>query len=79
MATGVQPYTASTTNELLTKHLIYPVPDARVNNPSLTVEFAKLIRTMLAKSPDKRPPSVADVLKEVRAIQVLKPTPAVTA
>ncbi len=75
MATGVQPYTASNTNELLTKHLIYPIPDARVNNPSLTVEFAKLIRTMLAKSPDKRPPSAADVLNEVRAIQILKPTP----
>ncbi|MBA4016221.1 MAG: serine/threonine protein kinase [Pirellula sp.] len=78
MATGVQPYTASSTNDLLTKHLIYPIPDARVNNPMLTVEFAALIRRMLAKTPAKRPPSVAEVLREVNAIQVMKPTPVAT-
>lgn len=77
MAAGVAPFTASSTNELLTKHLIFPIPDARTDNPDLTPAFADLLRRMLAKKPEKRPQTVGDVLKEIQQITVRKEPEAV--
>ena len=72
LAAGVPPFTASTTNELLTKHLLYPIPNAATDNPELTPDFAELLRRMMAKNPEHRLATAADVLKQLTSLKVLK-------
>lgn len=72
LAAGVPPFTASTTNELLTKHLLFPIPNAATDNPELTSDFSELLRQMMAKKPEQRVASAADVLKRLTSIKILK-------
>ncbi|MCE9605761.1 MAG: serine/threonine protein kinase [Planctomycetia bacterium] len=72
LATGIPPYTASTSNELLTKHLHFPLPNPETDNPSVTSSFAQLVMKMMAKDPADRPPSAAEVSNELKRISVLK-------
>jgi eukaryotic-like serine/threonine-protein kinase len=77
IATGKPPYTGSTPNELLNKHLSAQVPSPLVNNDNLTPEFADLVKKMMAKKPDERPPSMYDFLNKFRATKVFKRPPRV--
>ena len=77
IATGKPPYTGSTPNELLNKHLSAQVPSPLVNNDNLTPEFADLVKRMMAKKPDERPPSMYDFLNKFRATTVFKRPPRV--
>ena len=75
LTSGRLPYTGTTTNELLTKHLKTPPPPLEAANPNVTPEFAALIRRAMAKEPSARPKSAADFLIELRGIRVFRRDP----
>lgn len=75
LTSGRLPYTGTTTNELLTKHLKAPPPPLEAANPNVTPEFAALIRRAMAKEPSARPKSAADFLIELRGIRVYRRDP----
>lgn len=75
MVTAKAPFTGSTPNELLTKHLKANIPTPLVYNDNVSSEFAALIRSMMAKSPENRPQSMWEFLKEVRAMKLFKRVP----
>jgi serine/threonine protein kinase len=72
---GKPPYTGTSTNDLLTKHLRSPIPPVQAANRNITDDFAQLLRRTLAKSPDERPQTMADFLAEMRGMQVFKVRP----
>jgi len=73
--TGKPPYTGQTPNDLLTKHLNASIPSPIVHNDNVTPEFAALVKRMMAKKAENRPPSMWEFLKEYRTIQVFKKRP----
>jgi len=68
---GMPPFTASTTEDLLQKHLSAPPPAVENFNRNATASVSKLIRQMLAKRPADRPPSMKAVVQQVGAIKFL--------
>ena len=52
---GKPPYTGTSTNELLNKHLRSPIPPLQASNRNVTDDFAQLGAAMLAKKPEDRP------------------------
>jgi eukaryotic-like serine/threonine-protein kinase len=75
LCTGKAPYTGSTPNELLSKHLSATPPSALVVNENITPEFNNLIRKLLSKKPEDRPQNMWDVLKLMRATPIFKKPP----
>lgn len=75
MCTARPPYTGDTPNDLLSKHLSASVPSPIVHNENVTKEFADLVKRMMAKSPDDRPPSMWEFLKEFRSMQIFVKRP----
>jgi len=71
MLAGMPPYTASTTEELLQKHLAATPPSVEAFNRNATTSVSKLIRQMLAKQPADRPASMKAVVQHVGAIKFL--------
>jgi eukaryotic-like serine/threonine-protein kinase len=76
MLGGKPPYTGSSTNDLLNKHLRSPIPPLQAYNRNVTEDFCQLVRRTLAKKPEERPRSMADFLGEMRSLQVFKVPPA---
>jgi serine/threonine protein kinase len=72
---GKPPFTGSSTQELLTKHLRNPPPSLNSAGRDVTSEFAELIRTMLSKKPTHRPPTMHDVSQTLRGMKVFNRTP----
>jgi serine/threonine protein kinase len=72
---GKPPYTGSTTNELLNKHLRSPIPPLQASNRNVSDEFSQLARQLLAKEREDRPDSMADFLREMRGMSVFKVPP----
>jgi serine/threonine protein kinase len=75
LTTGKPPYTGDTPNDLLSKHLSASIPSPIVHNDNVTREFADLVKSMMAKKPDSRPPSMWEFLKMFRGIQIFKKRP----
>ncbi len=75
LATGKVPYTGDTPNDLLNKHLSASVPSPIVHNDNITREFADLVKGMMSKRPDERPPSMWEFLKVFRGVEVFKKRP----
>ena len=75
LCVGKAPYTGSTPNELLSKHLSATPPSALVVNDNITPEFNNLIKQLLAKRQGDRPQNMWDVLKLVRATPIFKKPP----
>ncbi|MEM9364456.1 MAG: serine/threonine-protein kinase [Planctomycetota bacterium] len=73
--TGKPPYTGQTPNDLLNKHLTASIPSPIVYNENVTKDFADLVKRMMAKKPDARPPSIWEFLKEFRTMQIWKKRP----
>ncbi|XZE54760.1 serine/threonine protein kinase [Planctomycetaceae bacterium SH139] len=73
--TGKAPYTGSTPNDLLNKHLHAPIPSAVAANENVTSEYADLIKQMLAKKPEDRPASMWDFLKANKVTKTFKKIP----
>jgi serine/threonine protein kinase len=75
LCTGKPPYTGDTPNDLLNKHLSASIPSPIVYNDNVTREFADLVRSMMSKKPDGRPPSMWEFLKAFRGIEIFKKRP----
>ncbi len=74
LVTGKLPFTASSPNELLSRHLSTPIPSALVNNENVSVEFNALIKEMMAKDVKDRC-DMYKVLKQLRSIKIFKKPP----
>jgi eukaryotic-like serine/threonine-protein kinase len=74
---GKPPFTGTSSNDLLNKHLRSTPPSLEALNQNVTSEFAQLIRRSLSKKRDARPESVDDFLREFRMMRVFKITPSV--
>lgn len=72
---GKPPYSANSPNELLSKHLTAAIPNIQVNNDNVTPEMADYLRQMIAKEPQKRPKSMADVQQTLKTIRIFRNPP----
>lgn len=61
-AVGSPPFGSDDVGELLRQHAVAPAPDPRSLNPGLEPELAAIISRLLAKDPDDRYQSAADLL-----------------
>jgi hypothetical protein len=59
----------------LNKHLTASIPSPIVHNDNVTREFADLVKSMMAKSPSSRPPSMWEFLKVFRTVEIFKKKP----
>lgn len=67
------PYTASTPNELLTKHLNAAVPSVLPANNLVSDNFANMLMKMMDKDPAKRYPTVDAIISDLKKHRVLRP------
>ena len=77
LLSGRPPFTGSSPNELLEKHLRASIPSPVVYNKDVTKDFADLVRRMMSKRREARPKSMWDVLQECRTTRIFakKPQP----
>ena len=61
--TGSPPFVASSIRELVVAHRFRSPPSALTNCPDLPVWLNDLLAAMLAKEPDRRPPSMREIAK----------------
>ncbi len=77
LLSGRPPFTGSSPNELLEKHLKNAVPSILVYNNNVTREMNDLLRRMLSKKRESRPDSMWEVIQEMRNFQVFSKKPPV--
>jgi eukaryotic-like serine/threonine-protein kinase len=77
LVAGKPPFTGSSVNDLLTKHLKSPLPSLEAANPNVMPAFGQLIRKSMAKERDARPETVDDFLREFRTMRVFRTTPTI--
>ena len=65
MVTGELPYVGMSEREMLLKLRSEPVPDPCELAPDLSVELGRIVRKMLAKTPDDRYQSAAEVVADL--------------
>lgn len=75
LLTGRPPYTGSTPNELLERHLRSSIPSAIVYNKNVSHDCADLVKKMMGKKRETRPKSMWDVLQAFRDLQVFNKKP----
>jgi serine/threonine protein kinase len=75
LVTGRYPYTATSPNELLTKHLKASIPSLISADDNVTPQFNELISRMMAKRPADRPESMEHFLKELANMRVFHNRP----
>jgi serine/threonine-protein kinase len=76
---GRPPYTGANSNDLLTKHLKAPIPPLEAQDRNISPQFGEMIRSTMAKNPDKRPASMAMFLSEVRVTPMFRVAPEIPA
>jgi serine/threonine protein kinase len=72
LVTGRPPFRASSSQELLHKHIIEKPLTPQLHNPEVSDEFAALVLHMLAKKKEDRPKDFHEVLIALRGIKVFK-------
>lgn len=75
LISGKLPYTASSANALLNKHLKAPVPSLRTACDNVTPEFSDLVGRTMAKRTEDRPKSMYEFLKDFRTMRVFHTQP----
>ena len=75
LVSGRPPYTGTSANELLNKHLRAAPPSLDAVAKNVTPQFGQLLRRAMAKRPSDRHKSVDDFLTELRMIKVYRQTP----
>lgn len=65
------PFTANTPDELLRKHLKAPIPSLEAYSGA-SPEFSNVVKTMLAKDPDKRYQSISEFLSVFDKVQMYR-------
>jgi serine/threonine-protein kinase len=76
LITGLVPYSGSTPFQVIMRHTNEPLPDPRLSNPAIPAELVEILKTALAKDPDRRFQS-AQALG--RAVQQFRPDAAAPA
>lgn len=69
------PFTGSSPEELLRKHLHAPIPALAGANKNVTPAFSDLVGMMMAKDPNQRPESVEEFINYCRTIRVFRSAP----
>jgi serine/threonine protein kinase len=75
LVTGRLPYTATSSDQLLQKHLKTTVPAAKSVNDNVTKPFSDLVERMMAKKRQNRPNNLHDFLNEYKKIKVFHVQP----
>jgi serine/threonine protein kinase len=75
MLTGKLPFTATSPNDLLSKHLSAPIPSALVQNSNVSNDFNGVLKAMMAKDPKDRPSSMYEVVKAVKGVKIFNRPP----
>jgi eukaryotic-like serine/threonine-protein kinase len=75
LVSGRPPFTGTSSNELLKKHLTAQVPRIEAYERNVTTEFGDLIQRTMAKKPESRPKSIDEFLTTFRAITMFKQPP----
>jgi len=80
LMTGKLPFTATSSTELLNKHLKARPPDLAMLQKNIQPAFAKLVHRMLAKDPSERPETLMEFYREMKAGRCfhIKPKPPLT-
>jgi eukaryotic-like serine/threonine-protein kinase len=63
---GKLPFTASSPNDLLQRHISSKAPDLTVVDKNITPEFSKYVQQLMAKDPAARPANMKDVMMELK-------------
>jgi serine/threonine protein kinase len=75
LITGKPPYTGTTADDLLNRHLSAPIPSLVAANENVTPEVAALVRRAMSKRREDRHRSMYDFLMELRGLRVYKINP----
>ncbi len=73
LLTGQLPFTASSSVDLVMKHLTAPVPRLADLDPSIPKELSDLVEQMMAKDPASRPQSLEPIRAVLKAQSVAHP------
>jgi serine/threonine protein kinase len=72
LLSGRPPFTGTSPDELLQKHLSVAPPGLTALNRNVSDDFAALVMRMLHKDPGKRPQNFADVQQELERMRVFR-------
>ncbi len=72
MLTGQPPFTGTTPNDLLMRHIQDSPPPPSFVNPNVTAEMDRIILRLLSKKPDQRHKSFNEFLAEFRKVSPFK-------
>lgn len=77
MVSGKPPFTGTNANELLTKHLRSIPPSLEAINKNVHSQFSQFVTRLMAKDPRQRPPTMEDLLAELKGTRIFqrRPTP----
>jgi serine/threonine protein kinase len=75
LASGRLPYTGTSADQLLNKHLRSSVPSLVAANSAITPEFSSLVGLLMSKEPDDRPASMEEFLGQYRKLRVFRVRP----
>jgi len=75
LLTGRAPFTGTSADDLLQKHLQAGIPNVQVMNSNITNEGAELIKRTMSKEAKDRPADMWEFLKEFRALRLFKRAP----
>lgn len=75
LITGKLPFTATSPQELLNKHLKTKPSQLQVVHPGVHADFANLVHRMLAKEPKDRPDSLKEFIRDLKAGRVFQVKP----
>lgn len=75
LITGKLPFTATSSSELLNKHLKVKPPAIQMLNRNVHNDFANLVHRTLAKEPKDRPDSLVEFIRELKAGRVFQIKP----
>jgi serine/threonine protein kinase len=70
LVAGKPPFTGTSTQELLNKHLTSAPPPVQSLNKNVTDPYANLVKELLAKNPKDRPKTMSDVLLKFHGMRV---------
>ncbi len=73
--TGHPPFTGTSPNDLLRKHMLEKPPEPSFSNPNVTAECDQFILRLLKKKPKDRPADMKEVFAEFRNLKVFKEPP----
>ena len=73
MLTGSPPFPDGTLTDKITAHATQPPPDPRELNPDVPEAMVAVLDRMMAKSPDRRYQSIADLLDDIATDTVITP------